>query len=58
MEIEKTFICYLPIEKVFVKVYAGVVLIPQGIKEIYFMETKEGLQEIDKLYFKSIKRIY
>jgi len=58
MEIKETYICYLPIEKIFVKVHVGNVLIPSGIKEMYFMERRERIEEIDELYFKKIKKVY
>lgn len=57
MEIEKTFICLIPLTKVLVKVYCGVVLVPTGITKMYFMETKDGIEEISELYFKSIKKV-
>lgn len=57
MEIEQTFICLHPINKVFIKVYIGSVLTAEGIIKMYFMEYKNKIEEIDELYFKSIKKI-
>lgn len=58
MKIQETYICYLPIEKIFVKVHVGHVFIPGGIQEMYFMERRERIEEIDKLYFKKIQKVY